>query len=622
MRETFDHIFGQTLDRGHLFDQIQYILQNIFLEEEGLVSLEKELPLIKFSSCETPPFPLSVYMLCPQRADVGKFFYEMVTNWLIPGRKMQIELFFITDFKFNPMEKKTYTIAEAVVRIKDERDYKIIEQVKEAFQREVSLGISSPYHANRLMEMKGVSLDEKTTLIREKIIQLLARFPQKIDYDIFSFLQQFMISSSRQFKQRRSYRTLTRIVCTLYTYFHSIQISMTESETRRYLYSKSMKVKIDTPFGQKSVVGLFVALNFLHRHEVFEKGHLLKAVERYVKGVKIVDESYILHQPSGERFLAFYVEIEKEGGEDFTRDEIVMLQKRLHPHLTHCIEQLVKPVFMPRNEEEVMRYIVTLSRQVQYVKDIPQVVISFEGQLEGQMVFTVVLVRAIAPMAKSIEQIVKNSSSSVKIELEKVKRIGFVRKKYPKEAVVLRLSLKEKEFFKEDHSLNLYKARQTVVQEIEKLFGEIRDFNGGLLAKQMEVYSTLKEALQENGHIVSDCLENFFHSLYPVEFRGIFPLSALVKLYVLFHEALFSEENLYFKAEKEEHNLFILLSIEERELQQAVIKRIEEFKIPPSHLIKLQMAHEGKDYLGYVFLSSNPLEMDIFLKAIKALLFM
>ncbi len=614
MREAPEHILGQNLERGYVLDQIQHILNEV-LPEGGLAVIPKHLPIVQFSSCDTPPFPLSIYWLCPYRLDAGKFFYEMVSSWLIPGRRTNIELFFVTDFKFYPMEKELYTIGEAVVRIKDERDYKIIHETMEAFQREASLGLSSPYHANRILEIKGVSLDEKTSLMREKIVQLLAKFPQEIDYDIFSFMQQFIIGSSRKFKQYRSYRYLTKIIGTLYIYFQSIKNAVETQEGKRYLHSKAVKVQLDTPFGQKSVVGLFVALNFLHRHEVFEKSHLLKAVERYVKGVKMVEDSYFLYQPPGEKMLAFYMEMEKESGEDFEQEEIVLLGRHLRSHLSHCVEQLVRPTFMPRNEEEVMKYIVTLSKQVKYVKDIPQVVISFEGQLHGEMTFTVVLVRPLLGSTKSVEHLIKSYSGEMKFDLERVKKIGFVRKKYPKEAIVLRVRFLEKE-----HSQNLYKARQKVVKAIEELFGEIRDFNGGLLAKQMEVLGTLKEAVLESALILPDLVENFFHSLYPVELRGIFPLTALVRFYKMFHEVWSEIDMPSLKVEQDDHNLFIMSASQDIQVRRAIMKKIEEFKIPPSHLVKFQMAHEGRDYLGYVFLSSSPLEMEIFIKTIRSMM--
>ena len=51
------------------------------------------------------------------------------------------------------------------------------------------------------------------------------------------------------------------------------------------------------------------------------------------------------------------------------------------------------PVFMPRNEEEIMRNIVSLSDQIKYLRDIPQVFITFDEQTTANLFFTIIMVR-------------------------------------------------------------------------------------------------------------------------------------------------------------------------------------------------------------------------------------
>ena len=51
------------------------------------------------------------------------------------------------------------------------------------------------------------------------------------------------------------------------------------------------------------------------------------------------------------------------------------------------------PIFMPRNEEEVMRNILSLSNQIRYIKDPQQVFITFDEQTNAHLFFTVILVR-------------------------------------------------------------------------------------------------------------------------------------------------------------------------------------------------------------------------------------
>ena len=52
---------------------------------------------------------------------------------------------------------------------------------------------------------------------------------------------------------------------------------------------------------------------------------------------------------------------------------------------------------MPRNEEEVMRNIITLSNQLRLSRDLPQVIINFEEQSSKQLSFTVIWLRVLKP---------------------------------------------------------------------------------------------------------------------------------------------------------------------------------------------------------------------------------
>ena len=48
---------------------------------------------------------------------------------------------------------------------------------------------------------------------------------------------------------------------------------------------------------------------------------------------------------------------------------------------------------MPRNEEEVMRNILILSEQLKLVRDLPQIIVSFDEQTDKYVSFTVILLR-------------------------------------------------------------------------------------------------------------------------------------------------------------------------------------------------------------------------------------
>ena len=85
-------------------------------------------------------------------------------------------------------------------------------------------------------------------------------------------------------------------------------------------------------------------------------------------------------------------------------------------------------------------------------------------------------------------------------------------KKHRKEASVHRVKVPKEQFLRRDHSIDLYKARQTVVSEISRVVGEIRDYNGGMISKQNELLCSVKRLLGDMKNSDELLLENFFYS--------------------------------------------------------------------------------------------------------------
>ena len=105
-----------------VIDSLQGILAKK-LEKAPLEEiLLKELPLVTVSSIKEPPFYLSLYLLCRKRGHAGKFFSEMVSRWLIPGKLLSSPLCLITDFMFESMPEAIYTLVEIQVPIERQWD--------------------------------------------------------------------------------------------------------------------------------------------------------------------------------------------------------------------------------------------------------------------------------------------------------------------------------------------------------------------------------------------------------------------------------------------------------------------------------------------------------------------
>lgn len=299
---------------------------------------------------------------------------------------------------------------------------------------------------------------------------------------------------------------------------------MGKNPDRRHLALKCKRGVRHTPFGLQSGLSVFVGLSYLSEHELFEEKHLQLALTHLIPDAQVVPGSYFAFDD------LFYIEFERET--PFSKEDILELEKRLPSEIRARIEQLVSPIFMPRNEEEVMRSILTLAGQLKYLRDLPQVMISFYKQTEHQIIFTVTLVRILhnSPLIQEAEN----------LTIDRVKTVGQLRQKYPKEAVVMKISLPTKNFIREDFSVDLFAARLQVVKEIEKVVGEVRDYNGGMIAKQSENFAQLKALLGDLAIKHPLFLQNFFHCIFPAS------LSATMdpkKLKILFEMLLKEEES-------------------------------------------------------------------------------
>lgn len=621
MKDKNEVVQSHFSNRERLYETLakDVVIKLLDGQEITPVLIEEMIPLIKTSDWLDPPFYLSICLLCPFRSDVSKFFQEMISKWLVPGSLIPIESFFTSKFKFFELEKDAYLISEATVFVKNAKTLDVMNRNFSTLVREIKLGLRSRFHAKRLLEIKGISNSEKTVQIQERIAHLVSRFPHMFDYDIFSLMQRYLITVSDEYMQMRSHRILAHIICMIYRFLTRLSELVEKTPRKRHIFVRLTRTTVETPFGLKRVLGVFVGLNLLKDNEVFDKRHLKKAVERFFPNVSLVDGSYFLKTKEAENILSFYVEIEKEGEIPFSDNEINQLRLELADHLKGCIESLVRPVFMPRNEEEVMKYIVTLSAELDLVKDIPQIVIIFDEQTDRDLFFTVIIARIVLPDSMPIEDLFVNVSPMLEVTIERVRQLGVVRKKFPKEVAVLRIRLSNTPFLRDDFAVDLYRARERVVRLLREVLGDVRDYNGGMISKQMEVFLAFKETLSRAGGYSEHVLEVFFHSLYPTELRAVTRLDCLGEFYRLFEGLrLEKEERLGFvESQKiDEQRVYWCGKFSDQKQAKNLLDHVLKMQIPTPQLVRLFLPVQEVVYVGFIFFSDSEAQQKIFLDEI------
>lgn len=589
-------------------DLIRRLVPNDLLEEGGVdlphqrVRFADMLPLISWSDLTRAPCALSVLLLCKYRLNACNFFYDMVSRWLVPQKRVNVELFFASDVRLPHLSDDLLCVAEMVVHLKSAADVEEVKRNLHAIETEIRLGVVSNYHARRILEFKGLSTDGKTAMIQEKIGSLIQSHSKDFDQGIFSQMQHFLVCVRDDFKSLRDYHHISRIISNLHSLRKFIQQNVGVYPNKRHVIFKFLKTKLThAAQKEKAVLGVLAALNFLREHEVFETGHLIGAIQKNLSGVKLVDGSAFVEREDVTQTL--YLEIEKQDGSDFSMEEIQLLKVSLPDQIKGHIEQLTRPIFMPRNEEEVLRNIMALSRQIRFVGDMPHIIISFDEQKGDDLCFSVILLRVIGENEPNLQELFKSKKSELKYIPDRVRRVGHIRRKFAKEATVFRTVLSSEAYLRSDKSVDLYKARSCILNEVAQVVGEVRDYNGGMIYKLNESLKSLKALLGKTADPI--LLEKFFHSLTPIEMRSSLETEPLKQLFLTLMQAMKHES---LQVREDAGHVYVAAMQKKRNFQ---------FTAPAHKLVMFHMDIHDTPYVGYLFLSDIAEEREAFLEAVQ-----
>lgn len=573
--EDEEHFYTQAVQRI-----LRQVAPDIFYEEKK----QKASPVFCWSPILQPPFLLTFYLWCPYRQGAFRFFSEMVTRWLIPGERINITAQFACDFTFSETDEakqkpQIYTVGEVTVPIGNLRELSILQKTLPLLQHEISLGLPSYALERRIIEAKGLNLDEKSLLIQENSLLLIKHRPQDFDYDLLVDVQHFLFCCCEEFKEVRSWRHMSRIICVHYLFRQALKFSLEVYPDKREISCKLIRASLSP---SRRVLGVALAMSFLKETEYFDEHHFLQGIQALVPDALGVKGSFFQHPGQHHSIQNFYLEIEKKSGEMLSLEEERLLKEGLPAELKGRIEQRLNPIFMPQNEEVIMRHILTLSSQLKYVRDLPQVILEFSKQTVNQLEFLVIALRVATETLFSFESLFQETPSSLEYLPDRTKCFGHVRKKYPKEAHVCRLRIDKAPFLRRDHAVDLTKARLFVADELHRVIGEFRDYNGGTLSKEMEVFEGLREELGYYAEANGELLENFFYSIHPPLMRSLLPVEPLKKLFYLLLEAsaegLSEDEPYQIRIAYAPGYVFMVLGARDLNFKENLLEALKPFK--------------------------------------------
>jgi hypothetical protein len=648
----------QSQDMAPFIQGIESILRKILPEDlhelssKKISELKKKLPILHLHLPETAPCTVCVYALFPGEftGGVGRYAADTLSHWMVPGKFTNICSVYSLNFSFTKHPPHRFFYMHFLIDVYNSGDLAIINNNWPALKKEICLNVLAVKHARQIMSVKKLSFEQKQALIEEHISSVINRPAKDVDLssfdqmhhmlmqitaekrlkqikeqflpsfeqrpkayqrDIFHELKHFVVLFGEKFTTLYPLPYVKRLISYQYIFRKSLLRLITSAPEMRHLAIKLIRIQFPSRRNRKTALGIFGALNVLRENELFEERHLIQAIRHSLPNARAVDNTFLLDRHSQDPIRVFYIEIEKKGGSDFKTQEIRQLQRNLTREIKENIESAIHPVFMPRNEEEIMRNILLLSQQLKYVTDLPQVIISFDAQVENDLIFRVILLRILKGKKASLPV------SDLTIRDHEVKNVGLLRKKYVKEANIFKVLLNKKKFLRKDFTIDLFKARQALSSELNRIFKGIRDFNGGILSKQQEAFSALRALLKDAPSHKDFLLENFFYSLTPSLHQSLATPSVLKALFLLTLEALETFSTHFIKKQCVENQLLLVITSPNPGLKELLFSTIQTLGLSTAELAVSHVSSYEIHCFGYIYYNPCPVKQEAFYHALE-----
>ena len=175
----------------------------------------------------------------------------------------------------------------------------------------------------------------------------------------------------------------------------------------------------------------------------------------------------------------------------------------------------MEPTMSNHATQQLINTIIHLSEKLQDEHALPQATISFKEQSFKVLKFTVILLRILDPQlhTPSLQELSKLLPFKVSFIPERVANVGTLHEKYVKEANVFTLEIESRLFLRKNHTVNLEKARDYIVDVLKKMSGPFKDCTDLFLPQQ--AHPPTYEEKEENIHVLHLHLPRAAQSLDP-----------------------------------------------------------------------------------------------------------
>ncbi|MBI3211992.1 MAG: hypothetical protein HYZ47_04860, partial [Simkania negevensis] len=599
-----------------------FIQENLNFEDKHdfIDWIDGFLPDIKWQEYSKLSADLSIYFLCRFSLDARweMHFVDFLKKWLLEYKEAISLNYQQTYFHLKGFPEVPLFISKVQIHVNNPDSLNTLKLHLLHLSKKIRTGPS----CSTSFPITSLSSPDKIATVHENVKRMIHRFPHYIEPQALQELSHLLLIAGEEFVIPRTPKHVTRLTLSQHHIRKKLLKATFLYPNTRHIQIRFIAASLLSPFSSKQVLGVMLAVNLFEKYESLDEQQIILTAKKFIPEIEGVKGGTYSDLNYRERIKILYVECKKSDDSSFSLLEKSILKQGLQEELKYRIEKLVPTIFMVRNEEEVLRTILILNQEIKSLSDIPQVVISFDRQINGELIFTVILLsirKSQAPsLTKKIDKIRKVSSFFP----YRIQVVRYLEEKHPIEAHVFSIPIKkESSLLREDSSFNFYLAREKVSQIVTGAVGEFRDYNGGIIIKQKEALSQFKNLFKEFAENKKELLENFFYSLVPLEAQVTLPLASLQKFFSLFLKELsqsFAAPYSYFLNFEEEHNkTYLIISFQEESLKELVGNSLEQMNLASRNLISAFVTYQETFFLAYIFENTNKNKHEQFIEIIK-----
>ena len=367
--------------------------------------------------------------------------------------------------------------------------------------------------------LKQSVLHSRYPEIEKELLSLCQGKEETEDINLQTF-DYWLTIFTKSFVKYREAKYLAKIIYQVTHLRRELEWQLSEFHQKRHTTLILESTTVTFPFSQKKVLGIILGIYINPACEILNKEGISQAFNStQVEGDFL--EVFYSYSPTNSPLTLYYFEI----GIDILKD-LTLFKKNFSEEIEARIQPFAPLLFMTRNEEEVMRNLITLKGEFQSSTDLPQLILTYDHHDTESMTFSAIIVYTkkektdlIAPLKEAVFTDIRTHP------------LGKTQDGYPIEGKVFRITLTDiRPFQRKNCAIDFYQIRKYVCELLFTIFGECRDFNGGMISKQDERLVELKKLTGTH----TEFLENFFYSLRPIERQATLPVDLMAAFFDLF----------------------------------------------------------------------------------------